>query len=132
MARRVRIYLFGFILGCIIVYSSLIKDRTKELLGWLPSARIITELSQNEIKKSNLTDCKLKCLNLGESFIPLIFEEGDVDFSRSRPKEKPRQYLVELKKQNELFEIYIYVMDSTTIIKDIIMPEHENSCNCPK
>ena len=130
MIRRFRIYIFGFLLGLILVYTSLLKGRSKKLLGWMPGARVLKDLSISPTVVSDKASCQLRCLQLGEGFVAEIFENGDVDFSRSRPKEVPRFYIVEVEKLDEIYEFEVIYQDSVTTVDNVLMVDTENKCAC--
>jgi hypothetical protein len=130
MIRRFRIYIFGFLLGIILVYTSLLKGRSKALLGWMPGARVLKDLSILPAVVSDKASCQLRCLQLGDGFIAEIFENGDVDFSRSRPKETPRFYIVEVEKADKIYEFEVIYKDSITTVDNVLLVESENKCTC--
>lgn len=130
MARRIRVYLFGVILGVIVVYSSLIKDRGKELLGWLPGPRVLGELNEYPQQISDKANCQLKCYVLGESILEEVYMNGDVKFSESRPKEDPRYYKVELEKNKQIIQVELTCKDSLTTIASVIILGEEGKCDC--
>lgn len=130
MARRIRIYLFGVILGCIIVYSSLIKDRSKELLGWMPGAKVLTELRAAHISYSEKVKCQLNCLNSDITLVDNILENGDVDFSASDHKSSPKKYTIEGMLKDQELELVVFLQDTSLTIDHFNLGSFEENCIC--
>jgi len=85
---RLKYYGFGFALGCIVVYFSLIKDRERP--AWMPEGRVLEFLADTEIIISDQLECELNCHNLTVNFMDTTFwKNAIVDFDKSEVDRKP-------------------------------------------
>ncbi|MBL4623892.1 MAG: DUF4258 domain-containing protein [Flavobacteriales bacterium] len=93
MARRIRVYAFGLILGCIISYIFLFKGN-HNVTFWLPDERVLTQISDS-ITYSLEAECYLDCYSIDKKSVLKIIKDGDVDFGKSSTKETPKIYYIE-------------------------------------
>jgi len=105
MLRRIQIYAFGFLLGSIVVYVTLIRDRDRDLGAWLPEARVKEEVSYRFDWKDSFNTCILKCHGLDSTQFEGLVQNADVNFLESSVKEGPRVYSFEHESLN--FQIAI-------------------------
>jgi hypothetical protein len=90
LGRRIRLYLFGFLLGGIIVWFGIMKKRPDDALtSWLPKNRILMQLDTNKISISPLIQNKLQCQGLQSENFQSLIKTGDVNFSQSGVHDKP-------------------------------------------
>lgn len=86
---RLKYYLFGVGLGCIVVWATLLKNRD-DRPAWLPEGRVIEFLQHTDIQISDKLKCELKCVDLPTTFMDSTFwANADVDFGKSATKRKP-------------------------------------------
>ncbi|MDQ3191135.1 MAG: hypothetical protein M3Q58_06050 [Bacteroidota bacterium] len=82
-------FLIGFLIGSTLVYFLLIKDRDRNLRGWLPSERVSQEILEQELKISSKAICQLQCLKIPQESLKNIIEEAKVNFSESQVRKEP-------------------------------------------
>lgn len=115
LLKRIGIYLFGVILGIPVV---LFIWKNKEVsfdygmdARTLKSIRIRKRLFSNEAKRVMYLH-KIDTAQISE-----IFKKGDVNFSKSKPRQKPcAEYLI----TNKNLKIYVIRCDSTVTVDKII------------
>ena len=84
MGRRIRLYLFGFLLGGLIVWFGIMKKRPDDALtSWLPQNRILMQLDTNRVSISDLAGVNMGCEGLHAEDIKNLIKNGDVNFSKS-------------------------------------------------
>ncbi len=93
MARRVRVYLFGVILGCVMSYFFL-KRGEHDFTFWLPENRVLAEISDS-MTYAVVAKCYMECYSIDEKSIEKLLTDGDVNFSESLTKKAPKIYQVE-------------------------------------
>lgn len=96
MLRRFFLYLVGVGLG-IIASIFFFGDRDLDF-SYLPNARTIKHLRNQELYISDQALCQLNCLGLTESSFEKIFNDADldVDFGSSDVDGQCRTYLIEV------------------------------------
>jgi hypothetical protein len=129
MARRIRIYLFGVILGSVLVYATLLKDRSKELLKWTPNQRMLEEFRAADLQFNSLAVCQMNCLEVGKQIFAEIFDDGKVNFGKSKPKEIPAMYYVSYESNNKTYVVNLLYDKKTVVIKDFSIIQIDN-CLC--
>ena len=93
MARNIRVYAFGIILGCLMSYFFLRRGE-HDFTFWLPEQRVLIEISDSTIYSAK-AECELECSSIDKKSIEKLLKDGDVDFSKSSTKDKPKIYYVE-------------------------------------
>ena len=115
-------YLIGVSIGMTMVYFMF---PNYDWLGWLPKKQVKEELLKKPLVLDSMSLCKMNCYHISNAQLDLARAEGSIDFNLSRVKETPRVYRL---LYGELgFDIAI--LDSTTLLKDIIHPTQ--TCQCP-
>lgn len=125
MARRLRIYLFGFILGIILVIF-LYGDKYDIITGWTPEKRVLKRLKLTEKEVSDSMQCILDCYNFDDKEWETLYTEGDVNFAEARKKPYP-YYSVSI--HNRLFNLRFLAKDSISVLVGFEGSE-KLSCNC--
>lgn len=92
--KRLRLFIFGILLGSGIVWAFLFRNR--DMPAWTPEGRVLEALQNNPVKISSLAKCKLSCYELSTDDILEVLRTADVHFSESniRGKQVP-EYVVE-------------------------------------
>lgn len=123
LLKRIGLYLVGLTFGIIILIFFL-KQKNVEF-NYLPNARTLKNI---RVKKRLFSDDALKVMNLHQidtTQISTILKHGDVDFSKSKPREKPcREYWINSQKLDKKISLIVTNCDSTATIKEIII--HKN------
>ena len=127
MARRLKIYFFGFLLGIILVIF-LYSDKSDIIVGWTPEKRVLKRLKLTEKVISDSMQCILDCNKFIEQDWNLLYSDGDVNFSEARKKPYPI-YSVTIRKESENFNLRFLAKDTLSIL---IGFESKNDlmCNC--
>jgi len=114
MARRLRIYFFGFLLGIILVIF-LYSDKSDIILGWTPEKRVLKRLKLTEKVISDSMQCVLDCNNFHQQDWDLLYADGDVNFSEARKKPYPI-YSVTVKKEDDECKLRFLAKDTLSIL----------------
>jgi len=86
---RLKFYMFGCGLGCIVVWATLYNGR-EDRAEWLPEGRVIQFLEGVDISISDELKCELDCNNIPHNFMDSTFwANANVDFDKSATKRKP-------------------------------------------
>ena len=116
--RRLKVYLFGCGLGCIVVWATLFKDREKRA-SWLPEGRILEFLAEADITISNDLECQLECQNIPQDFLKtdtVFWKNAVVDFDKSAVHREPCPEHYIQSKLADGRQIGIYVENCETCI----------------
>ena len=127
MARRLKIYFIGFLLGIILVIF-LYSDKSDIIVGWTPEKRVLKRLKLTEKVISDSMQCILDCNKFIQQDWNLLYSDGDVNFSEARKKPYPI-YSVTIRKESENFNLRFLAKDTLSIL---IGFESINDlmCNC--
>lgn len=86
--NRLKYYLLGFGLGCVIVWATLYRNSDRP--SWLPQGRILEFLEKADIQISDELKCKLECNAIPLDFMnKAFFKAAKVDFKQSSTQRKP-------------------------------------------
>ncbi len=132
MWRRIRIYLFGVVLGSIVVWAMILRNRNvDEYLRWTPGERILEEIrtDSNTVLPANFM-CLLDCSELTTLDYKNLINKGSVDFKKSSPRETPRKYVVEYKDNDRTTTAVFHFMNDEQHLKKIFVNGPEPVCNC--
>jgi hypothetical protein len=96
MTRRIFLYLFGVGLG-IIVSFLFFGDREVDF-SYLPNARTVKHLRNQELRISEQAICQLECVGVSQLFFENIFNQADleVDFNSSDVDGACKTYHIEI------------------------------------
>lgn len=125
--RRLRLFGFGVILGCVLVYFLLIRGRNFSF--WTPGNRVLEKLRLSEISYTQNAECMLQCLNVSKKEIRILLDStGTVDFDSSNVHGKCPIYIVRGK--NEDLTVTISSCDSTANVLDVRHSSVKDTCRC--
>jgi hypothetical protein len=86
--NRLKYYLIGFGLGCVIVWATLIRNNDRP--SWLPEGRILEFLAKTDIIINDNIKCKLDCNAIPVDFLnEVFFKTAKVNFKESATQRKP-------------------------------------------
>ena len=85
--RKLRLYLFGVIMGGIISYFMFIKDR--DLSYWTPERQVTGRLKMYALSYTDKAKCQMECNHLTEQELKLEMDSASVDFKNSETQRKP-------------------------------------------
>jgi len=95
MARRFLIFGIGFLMGCVLVYTTMFKDTNREFYGsWLPEGRVMKKLNSSLNRNVEGYQCILEKSGIFESEMDELLIEGDIDFDKSNTQSSIRKYLI--------------------------------------
>jgi hypothetical protein len=80
-ARRLRLFIFGILVGCLVVWALLMRGR--EFPAWTPEGRILEALQQHPVKVSQAARCMMQCNNISNNDMLSVINSADVVFSES-------------------------------------------------
>lgn len=129
---RIRLYLFGFLVGCVMVYFVLFKGRNRGY--WLPENRVKEQLMKGNLVFTEHAKCRMTCRGISEEEVKEILKNGSVNFSESHPHDTPcPSYALEgtmADKQN--VRIVFSSCDTTTtkVVTTIDLGSKQDTCNC--
>jgi len=140
LKSRFKYYGLGFILGLVVVWATLIKDRDRD--SWLPEGRTLDFLERIDIQVSDLAKCQIECLELAPDFMDASFwGKADIDFTKSATKRKPcpEYYITStLSSNNKNVIIYVETCEvcencdkGTATLRSIEIADTESNCKCP-
>lgn len=137
--NRLKYYLIGFGLGCVIVWVTLIRNNDRP--SWLPEGRILEFLAKTEINVSDELKCKLEC-----NFIPLdflnksFFDKAKVNFKESATQRKPcpEYKITSTLANNQTIIVYIEncelcencTQEGTATLRNFEIENASTTCEC--
>ena len=133
MNRRYKLFGFGVLLGCVIVYFSLIKNSNNQIVtgGWLPEGRVLNQFQTVPITMTPEVSNKIICNNLQDfDVLNFIKNNASVNFSQSKIRdEKHPVYLLESKNnEGAIKSLWIESNLKNAVIKDITMEFQNADC----
>ena len=127
MARRLRIYFFGFLLGIILVIF-LYSDKSDIIVGWTPEKRVLKRLKLTEKVISDSMQCILDCNRFNQQDWDLLYTDGDVIFKEARTKPHPI-YSVSIKKESNEYKLRFLANDTLSILIGF-ESKYDLNCQC--
>jgi hypothetical protein len=121
---RILTYVFGVLLGSLMVYFMLFRNRERNLAGWLPKERIMAQIKENPITMTPQAICALNCLGLSESALKEKISAGTINFSRSEVRNEPCPvYFIEIR---DIF-LNVEVCEKSSQLLNL---NSDKSCDC--
>ncbi len=130
MSRRIRLFVFGVILGSIIMYLFVFKDRN---IYKSPSEVIHGKLQSQELVYTKHAQCRMQCRSISESEVKEILIKGEVNYEKSQVHDKPcPSYALEgLTTDGQNVRIVFAECDSVTkVITAIDLELEKDTCSC--
>ena len=126
--RRIKLYIIGVLLGCVMVYG-LFHNR---IPSWLPETIIKEELLEWPLQFTKHANCRMECRGITEEEIILVLEEGDINFSKSKVRGKPcPTYAIEGNTEDGQFVRIVFAKcDSITRVVTAIDLGVKHDCDC--
>ncbi|MBI4931565.1 MAG: DUF4258 domain-containing protein [Bacteroidetes bacterium] len=81
--KRIRLYIYGFLIGCVMVYFILLRGRNRSY--WFPENRVREQLMKGNLVFTEHAQCRMKCRAISEEEVREILKNGNVNFSESHP-----------------------------------------------
>ena len=85
--RKIKLYVFGVVLGGIISYFLLIRNR--DLTYWTPERQVTGRLKMYALSYSDIAACRMRCNALDEKTLKSKLDSASVDFKNSSVDNKP-------------------------------------------
>lgn len=125
---RLRVYLFGFLLGLLAV-KFIFKGRAG---CKLPGTLKIEELRSQSLEYSNHATCRMECRHISEKEIKEVLNSGSVNYGKSNVQDKPcGTYAVEGEIDSKKLRIIVADCDTISrIITVIDLNLEKDSCDC--
>ena len=125
MLRRFLFYLIGVGFG-IIATMLFFGDRDVDF-SYLPNARTVKHLRNQNFKISEKAQCQLRCVGMNESSFEKVFRDADLDvnFGDSDVDGHCNTYLIEVDEQ----KFTSFTIDDCDSLSTLLNLEIEN-CNC--
>jgi len=123
--NRLSKYLIGVMVGIGLTW---VMFSERACMDWLPTNRISKEIAMAGIMADSGAQCVLKCGNLTVSDLADLARLGDVDFSKSGPREKPRRYFIE--GDGVVKSATYLITDTASVVTSVVLRDVEN-CPCP-
>ena len=130
IARRIRLFLIGVLLGSIVMYFFVFKDRN---VYKSPSEVLHDKLQHSKLTISSKATCEINCYALTSDEIQAFLKTGDVNFGASQVHKKPCPiYVLEGKSNSgkDLSLSYQQCDSSVEIISVGLNPKIKETCGC--
>ena len=128
MSKRIKLFVFGAILGSIIMYFFVLKDRNI-YLG--PEEVIITKIQTGKPQISPLVKCKMDCLGITSNDIKTLLETADVDFGASDVHGKPcKTYIINNDNKDAVLMQVSFQFCDTNIVFSNFISTSNLKCDC--
>jgi hypothetical protein len=127
--RRLRLYLMGVGLGCVLVYFLLLRGKNFD--GWFPSKRVLDYLRKSELVYSYNTECWMNCMGISTEQIEKIIDStGVVNFDESNTGGKCPIYSIE---DGERFKVKLTISVCDSVANVLALQPTEaltKPCEC--
>lgn len=130
-ARRLRLFIFGIILGGMVVWAMLIRGRN--FPAWTPQGRILEALSEHPVIIRPQARCKMECNGIHEKDVLNIINTATVLFSESeiRGREIPEYVLAGKTLDGREIKMKFMSEPEENFLLDLIpTPSAPKICNC--
>ena len=125
--QRLRLFLIGFIPGCIILLFIVNKTGCTS-----PNELKMLELRHQYLQLGEKAKCKLKCLVMVEKGFQVNLRNFNVNYDLSDVHKKPYStyYLQQIDTKNACYEMVAEDRDTITYINDIKLLNNSQNCTC--
>lgn len=118
--QRLAFYLFGALLGCIVVFFIWQKKGTS--FCYMPNCRILKDIRLKERAYSPEVQQLINNKEIDTAAITYTYYNGNVDISRSNTKIKScKRYIIESEFNSKQYEFDVENCDSIATIKNILV-----------
>jgi len=128
-ARRLRSFLIGVGLGCILV-AFFFYDRLNLLTDWLPNERVLVRLQMTEAAYTPESLCRLECLGLDTADVSVLKREGNVRFKFSDTQTEPKRYRVDHRFGDHLVRMTFDADEIASTLTEVDRPNAPVECAC--
>lgn len=126
--NRLKYYLFGFLIGLVIMFM-IFGNRG---CSWLPGNRVKNMIAEKEILIGDSLNEVMICAGVTNTDIyALLNDAGDVNFSKSTTDQYPKIYLIEGKKADKPLSITYALYDNyDDSLVEVINFNYDGPANC--
>lgn len=130
LARRIRLYIFGVIIGLLVVFFIYHGRNLKELT---PGMLKLDQLAAQPFKYSDTATCQMKCQGITEKEVKDAMTDGKVDSKKSKDFKQryPMFNFTGGTPGGRTFNIICVQVDSITRITYIHDVAKQDTCHCP-
>lgn len=128
--KRLRLYLTGFLMGCLLVVF-FFNERLSVLTSWLPNNRVLFRIETTLNDTTDLAKCQMECLKVDTAMINYAYQEGDVQFRMSETRVDPMIYVIDTRYEDRLVRLFFETAESSAVLSRVELPFENTSCNCP-
>lgn len=127
-AQRLKLYLFGFLIGLLILMVIL---KGKKCSG--PNTLKVEELSAQHLQMSEQIRCQLQCIHWNDTILKKEMLLCTVDYDKSEVQAKPfgKYTLISGSKNKYPIQLLIEDRDTITYISQLNGLALDTSCHCP-
>lgn len=119
LKKRLLYYGVGFIAGAIIVFF--IWSKKEASFDYLPQARVLKDIKSKKLEISTDIKTEFNTYNIDSLSFTKLFDEADIDFSKSDTKAKPcKTYWINTNLKNIKFSLVVQNCDSIASIQRIV------------
>jgi len=128
--RRIRLYLFGFIIGLIAVYFMFGNRNLKELT---PGMLKMDQLAGQAIHYSDTATCQMKCESINVQEVKDAMTDAKIDSKRSKDFNQrfPMYNFTGSTRQGRKLNIICVEIDSVTRVVMVHDLARKDTCKCP-
>ena len=122
LIQRIGYYLGGFSMGLVILAFFL--NGKKVSCDYGPDARVLKNINTKKIVYSDAINLALSENKIDSMSISYLLKKGDINFSKSIPREKPCAiYIIEGEYNEKNMELTVQNCDSIATLLKISMPQ---------
>jgi len=132
--RRLRIYLVGVFLGCLVTWAVLLRKRNmNELFAWTPNGRVLGELrSDTGLIQPGGFWCTMECYGFNSEDYRNLLTDGDVDFSNSDTRVENKKYVISYETEDRGTLRLVFVFDDEVHrLVEVTKVGETIECDCP-
>ena len=116
-ARRLMLYLWGCLIGTILMYVSwkyFLPE--KAIPSWLPASLLVDRINKFPLQKSEKAKCLLQCYHITDDEINEIIKQKNIDYKNSERTRKPWPvfYFMGTTNNKQKIQLNIEVPDTLT------------------
>lgn len=128
--RRVRLYLFGFIIGLIVVYFIYGNKHLKELT---PGMLKLSQLAGQPFHYSDTATCQMKCENINQQDVTDAMTDAKVNSKKSKDfnTRYPEFDFTGHTRHGRFLHIICVQVDSITRVVMVHDSAMKDTCHCP-
>jgi len=124
--RRIKLFMTGVLLGVIIMYFFIFKDRN---IFKSPKEVIREKLQTGKLSYTDKTTCQMKCYNISSSDIDWLIKAGEIEYYKVH--EKPCAiYALQGKKDREIRIEFTQCDSINRIISAADISIKKDTCDC--